>query len=160
MYYENTKTFQDLAKAIREQIESSRIKTFDGSCRITPGGTPIPYELPDSTDARLAFIRLKAEQGRNDLSDRTPTDLIDLLSLCESAGNGHRVKNANHTIGDVRTAIKFMKDEKHPEYTEQELLNHINKTTMSPDGRPYKTMTPDGLRKHIQRIKEADEKSS
>jgi hypothetical protein len=78
MNYENVKTFKELAETLKDHFSVNT--DVEGEVNMSPNA--LNYDV---TAARLAFVRLKAENRRDDLPKEIPTDLIDLLSLCEYA---------------------------------------------------------------------------
>ena len=80
MNYQDVKTFQELAKAIKEHIDSHRIP-----CTDVLRGEGVMYVNANklsTTDARLAFIRLK---NKFSVELPVPNDLIELLDSCGDA---------------------------------------------------------------------------
>lgn len=97
------------------------------------------------------------------LKDNVLLGMFALADYCKGYVvilTGKLSKPANRKDEQVRKAMEFM-EAGHPEHTEKELLCWINKTYVkTPEGRPYKTMTEEGLRKAKQRIASKDNKTA
>ncbi len=89
MNYQDVKTFQELAEEIKKHIDSHRIP-----CTDVLRGEGVMYvnakEL-STTDARLAFVRLKNKFG---VELPVPDDLIELLDSCGDADRKVQDKSA------------------------------------------------------------------
>ena len=80
MNYQDVKTFRELAEAIKEHIDSHRIP-----CTDVLRGEGVLYvnsKTLSTTDARLAFIRLK---NKFSVELPVPDGLIELLDSCGDA---------------------------------------------------------------------------
>jgi len=77
--YQNVKTFKELAETIQEYIDRHKVPCQDS----TTGEMSMQLLTSlSTTDARLAFIRLKSKVG---LDIAVPSDLITLIDSCNKA---------------------------------------------------------------------------
>jgi len=100
--YEDVKSFEQLAEAIQEHIESGKPSPDSLDNKYTRKARKHYREIGgkvdyDMTLARLAFARLKREGKRDDLGAEIPTDAIDLLSLCNEAAGKQDTTDADCT---------------------------------------------------------------